>query len=643
MKNFLLRGQITNQNLKFMKLTLPHKIIISFFAVMTSITIIISCKKLDYSQEQKRDMQMKPIDKFFIVPANTDPKVKAIAQSIYRQNQERNFIASLVERVGYPHWDKAMIASKKGVNSNARVSGDDDSSSIVYIPFSKPDSNTTAAVLAVGLNYFPTDTLYHMLYPNQYKQYSFDTATNWNARTIFHLFTDFDYQLFGQRIINVSDGRILGGEFEDTRMIRRIIDQTGSLNNGQRTEDYTLVKICAYFGPYWPARVAANHRTNDEIWIPVCDYVWVDDPSEPGPLSLPGEGGGGGSYTTQTGGHWDTIPPCPDEGGRIASARTSSQPLSCSYIGWQYIWVPDLGTYFANYENWGYKHFETRDVTPEDYEKILNWNHNNIDTIGLDSCIRKVLNKLLNSTTSLGRLLCKMERSILENNNIEKFNIKLAVKNLGGDTLGLTTKGKMLTGQIWSDTLYIDQGVVDSATEIGVAQVIIHEFVHAYLKSLLNRYNWTMNPSQIAALGADTLFSIFIDSMVMRNTRNDLVQWLNADPQKQHSFMADHVLNSFSEAFKYIDDARNSDEFYWLMGWVGLKSSRTINFYWPNYPLATPNDWPPTNPAPSNDSTWGLKYALTQARLDSMRKYNSREFFNVSKAKGRPKQPGGCY
>jgi hypothetical protein len=303
--------------------------------------------------------------------------------------------------------------------------------------------------------------------------------------------------------------------------------------------------------------------------------------------------------------------------------------------------MPTAGSY--QYSQLGYHHLETWDISGEDYGKIQYWRQNNIDTTHLDSCIRKILDKILNSNTSIGKLLVKMEKSIFKNSNIEKFKIKFAVKNMGGDTLGLTTPGNM-QNKIWYDTIYIDQGVADSASEIGVTQVIIHEVVHAYLKSIINRYAASsFNSAQIAALKIDTLFSTFIDSMVAINTRKNLIQWLNADPQKQHNFMADRMLNAFSEILKSVDDGRNSNEFYWLMGWLGLKSTRTIKFYWPNYSQDSPLDWPPTNPSPSEDSTMGLKYALTETRLDSMRKYNTREIYNKSKAKGRPKQPTGCY
>ena len=616
-----------------------RKVLICSLFILTSIAFILSCKKLDHLEEKEQASQIDPISKFFTVPADADRRVKAIAQSIYRQNQQRQFINSLVGRVGYPHWDKIMIASKKG--ANARTTTDIDSSSIVYIPFSKPDSNVTTSVLAVGLNYLPTDTLYHMIYPQQYKQYSFDTTGDgWNARSIFHLFTEFDYQIFGKKVISITDGRILGGEFEDSSMIRRVVNGTGASEGWGRTQNPTLIKVCAYFGPYWPARIKAN-RTTDAIWIPVCDYVWVDDPWEPGPLALPGQGGGGGSYTQASGGHWDTIPPCPEE-RRMIVGRTNGQPLACSFIGWQYIWVPDENTYFADYENWGYKHFETWDVTPEDYAKIENWRLNNIDTVGLDSCVRKILERILNGNNLIGKLLAKMERSNDFPLNIEQFKITIRVGSLPPGTVGSTDGHDFNPGtQIFKDTITIKDSLVMFGTEIGVARTLIHEIVHAYMMSLFLRFFYnSYTANQIASLNADSMFNVYIDTLLARHDKYNLNNWALGHPEYQHDFMADKVLNHLKEALARIDDYRNTDEYYWLITWGGLHNTRTFRKYWPNVP-----GWPPTtgHPAPSNDSIWGLKYAFTEARLDSLRLSLQREQEGLPLAKGRPKIPGACY
>jgi hypothetical protein len=332
------------------KLQLPIRL--STLLILILFFIVDACRKLD--SDTRLENSKKPtrsdeiIKKFFTMPESVNERVKAIAKSIERQNEQRKFIEELVTRVGYPRWDKTLIASKNGINARSSEIGD--SSSIVYISFSKPDDNNTAAILAVGLNYLPNDTLYHMLYPNQYKQYTFDTSNtkDWNARTVFHLFTEFDYQIFGNTIIKITDGRILGGAFDDTVMITR------DLNNGntaQRTEDFVLITVCTAYGSSALARLNSNNRSNSFArYFPICSSFWVDDPSNPGPLSLPsgdGTGGsanGGAGYSTQTDGHWETIPPCPEEGERVAG-RTNSQSLLCSFIGWQYIWVPNQGSF----------------------------------------------------------------------------------------------------------------------------------------------------------------------------------------------------------------------------------------------------------------------------------------------------------
>ena len=616
-----------------MKVLLSKKIFICSLFIFVSIVTIISCRKLDLLQEREREPKVDRISKFFDVPTNAGPKVKAIAQSIYRQNQQRNFIDKLIERVGYPHWDKAMVASKEGVN--ARTTTDADSSEIVYIPFSIPDSSSTAAVLSVGLNYSLTDTLYHMVYPSQYKYYSFDTTDEWNARTIFQLFTEFDYQMFNQRVINVTDGRILGGKFEDNRQIKRITGSIGGLSQG-RTE--AMITVCATYGAFFPARMAANPRTNQEIYFTVCNNFWVDNPNDPGPLSLPGGGSASGSYTQASGGHWDTIPPCPEERRMV---RTNGQPLECSYVGWLYIWQPDLEAYFADYENWGYKHFENRDVTVEDYAKINNWGFYNIDTVGLDSCVRIILDKILGNGNPIGKMLAKMERSNDFPLNIEKFKIKIKVDTLTGNW-GQTRKGYFdASTQVFTDTIIIKDSLVMNGTQLAVAQTIIHELIHAYMKSIFHRFFYNAyTANEISGLNIDTMFNVYIDTLLARHTRLNLNSWVPANPEYDHNFMADKLINEMTEMLAYIDDHRNTDEFYWVLNWDGLGKTRTLKRYWHNIPA-----WPPTSgyPAPSNDSTWGLKYAFTEARLDSLRRWPNRENYGSSLAKGRPKIPGGCY
>lgn len=123
------------------------------------------------------------------------------------------------------------------------------------------------------------------------------------------------------------------------------------------------------------------------------------------------------------------------------------------------------------------------------------------------------------------------------------------------------------------------------------------------------------------------------------NLRNWAISPLNGE--FQHNFMAQKLIQMLADAVSHVDDGRQPDEFYWGLTWTGsLMKSRTMKEHWPNHPT-----WPPTAgyPSPSNDSTRGLKYALTQVRLDSIRWWYNREMYDTANAKGRHKISTGCY
>jgi len=516
--------------------------------------------------------------------------------------------------VGFPLWNKALVASSS-INqklANAKIGSEGDTT-IVYIPFDQDSIIDATLIVKIHDN----DTAFKLLNDYDYKRFPFDTAntTSWNARDVFNIFAHFENTVFGRTVFKILDHRLVPQADSTRPVLAKMREDSNGLRTN-RTSFFVISANCETWDYCYGSEDDFENEcgsycsTDCPLWVSSsedCTYLFY----------TLGESAGGTSL------FWT------DENGNQVATDAGWEPAEFA------------DNFLLGYSERGYQHLETWTVSLPDLAKAETFRTENIDTTGLDTCVRKVLDKLIMGNNPLGKLLGKMDRSILKTSNVEKFKIKFGVANFGGDTSGVTTSGTMNSG-VWYDTIYLDQGVVDSATEIGVAQVIIHEAVHAYLKSILNRYaNSSFNAAQIKAMSIDTLFNKYIDSMTAINTRNGLVQWIHADPQKQHNFMADHMISAFAESLKAVDNGRNSDEFYWLMGWVGLKLTRTINFYWPNY--SDPTDWPPTNPAPSNDSTWNLKYALTQARLDSMRKFNSREFYSPSKAKGRPKQLGGCY
>ncbi len=291
----------------------------------------------------------------------------------------------------------------------------------------------------------------------------------------------------------------------------------------------------------------------------------------------------------------------------------------------------------ADYENWGYNHFQTMVVTSEDKDKMDFWKDNNLDTVGLNPCVREVLEKLLSANNLIGRILTKIDRANGRAPDLEKFKLKFRTGTLA-NAAGETSTGS-INSNIYSDTITIDSHYADSATQVSVARTLAHEIIHAYLNSIFKRYYNIANPNSIPM---DSIFTTYIDTLEALHTRQNLRNWVYGPLRSDfhHNFMADKLMETFANVLAYVDDNRNSDEFYWCLSWGGLMKTKAMRKYWPNHPT-----WLPTSgyPAISNDSTGGLKYALTQARLDSMRWWYSREVYDTAHAKGRRHQSTGCY
>ncbi len=66
---------------------------------------IVSCRRIpDASFEINYEQR------FFTVPANTDPLVKILSQRIYQQNQRNNFVNDLVKKLWRTQvYDPAMV------------------------------------------------------------------------------------------------------------------------------------------------------------------------------------------------------------------------------------------------------------------------------------------------------------------------------------------------------------------------------------------------------------------------------------------------------------------------------------------------------------------------------------------------------
>jgi hypothetical protein len=141
----------------------------------------------------------------------------------------------------------------------------------------------------------------------------------------------------------------------------------------------------------------------------------------------------------------------------------------------------------------------------------------------------------------------------------------------------------------------------------------------------------------------DSVFNEYIDTLIARDKRT--LYQIEGDNQFDHNYMTNKLVDLLASAIEKFDNSTNANKRnYWYLAWGGLQRTNTWLKYWPNineYDVA--RRWPPLHPAPSEDSTQGLKYAFTKERLDTIYNVIRNEQFGLSSAIGKKRIPGGCY
>lgn len=579
-----------------------------FFIAFSMLVIFITCRKIDYKRDEKFGF-VDPTEKFFTVPGNTDLRVQVIVEKIKQQNSKYDFVKDLVKRVGLPVWNKSLVVAP---SQHSKLLSDS-SVTFLYIPFASDSTVNASLIVRTTIG----DTSFRLLNNFDYSDFGFDSTTNnWNAKNVFHLFTIFEREIFNHTVFKILDSRLFPSP--DTNRATIVHLKKNNLTWDRQSllseiTDCQWVDVC--FGPDWyedwcggGCSTDCEYYTHTEL---SCTIVWSEGGGSP-----PGGGGGGTTW-------W---PPVCGVGG-----------VSCGPQGWTTF---NTSNFQANYISQGYRHFETWEMSSADLSRISNWKNNNIDTIGLDSCARKIIDKLIDGDNLIGRILAKMDNARPHRTDIEKYKLTILVDSVGSGNTAEAGGGTLYPGSgYFVDTIRVNPAFLKRASELAIAQSILHEIIHSYLAAIFTRYSYGgYTISQIQSMSIDSLFSEYVDTLISFHTALDLQNWQNNNPQYDHNFMADKLLERMASALSHVDGFRNSQEYYWELAWAGLHQTKTWQFYHNNYP-----GWPPSNPAPSNDSTWGLKYAFTTARIDSIITHLYNEQTDTAKAKGRHRVIGGCF
>jgi hypothetical protein len=596
-----------------MKVTLAQKLIICLFAVVIFITVEVSCRKLDTRNSSHESIDYST--KFFNVPENTDPVVKIIAQKIKRLNDSAAFVDKFSKRVGFPVWNKALVASSSGdqsVTTTRKISEPD--TTIMYIPFDQDSIIDATLIVKIHDN----DTAFKLLNDYDYKKFSFDTTNtiSWNARDVFNIFAHFENTVFGRTVFKILDHRLVP-QADSTRPVLAKMKGDSNHLRTNRTSFYAIPISCETWEHcYGTAEDYENECESDctsdcPLWLYSsldCTYLFY----------TLGETAGGMSLFWTDG-----------DGNQTANSA-----------GWEPVDFEE--NFLLGYSQRGYEHLETWTVSIPDEAKAETFKTENIDTTGLDSCRIKILKKLLggvNGNNVLGKILGKMERSIYATNNLEKFKWKFHIQNLGSTVTANTDTTAYNSGTgVFTATTTFDSAIAVNATDIYVAGTFLHEAIHAYMISILRRLKAGVTLAQLQAMTYDSLFNEYVDTLVAKNHTQLIATQVNA--AYHHNLMADKLVNIIAEALKQFDDnSIGDDEYYWYMAWKGLYYTNAWQQHWPNY-ANTPIVGAPLT---TEDSTRGLKYALTPTRIVAINAAIGHERTADTSARGRKPVTGGCY
>lgn len=631
----------------------PRFIITTIAAlIFAGLCIINACKKVDSSPKNKPETMGSIESKFFNNHLPIDPRVQRAMKFVKSQNDSFRFVQNVVSKVGYPYWNKSLVYS--GQLAYHRGSGGDaDSVDIIYVPFIRDTDNfvNTTLIIKMG-DGSPTSTVsteHRFLCDWQYQDCGTGPSTDstWNQKDVFHIFAELDNSVFDRTQFKVTDSTLLSTadkasldslkvSFEDATIIYNLKKNGDRGNTGGRANYLQPLETCEHFSTcIEPCRAFRSEHArglDDDpctcvTWLDwdVCTIVWEEESN--------GGGGSGGSGGNSGGGGW--IPPTCG-GGDARGLKVNCSPG----------WIPPAGGGDeTTYENLGFHHFDNASVSPGDYGKIMNWSLNNINVTHLDSCRTVLLRKLIDSLGSnpLGRMLAKLDRAIFENMNIEKFQVRYNIAPNMGVVARTDSFVYNSTTGVFSCAITLDSAIANTATDIFVAGTLLHESIHAYMASLLYRVQGgATSLSTLQGMGYSDLFDTYIDTLVSRNDAQ--LTAIMYDRQYHHNYMVSQLLNTLAEALKLFDgnaigNSTGNDRYYWYLAWKGLYQTDTWTTHWPNYATLPVAGGPYT----TDDSTRGMRYALTPNRLDTIYHAIVNKQNANGSAKGRHPVSGGCY
>ena len=335
------------KKLSALYLNVKFTVFLTVLVILSSI-FLYSCKKTDLPLDHRGIDQIEIANKFFKVPAGTDPQIKRIINEIAKRNKSKEFVSSFALKNGYPVWNKVLAVKQGNINQN-NVVGNIALDTIIYIPLVLQDGTQVNGFLRANMN--DSIAIDYSL-AQDYKSYPKSETSNAMTSDDFTLLVmKLDNITFGHEQFIIKDSSLFNnsrdnrlGNTNVTKTVKFKDSVSSFASNGYVNNNLTIAYYCEDIVISVCPTVSAFLKQDNTSWTTgtggceggysdIIEVCWEIITFSSGGGQLPGDGGG-----TPTGGGGgsgsNNIPhnyPCPET---PPSINTPLCPAPGGGIGW---------------------------------------------------------------------------------------------------------------------------------------------------------------------------------------------------------------------------------------------------------------------------------------------------------------------
>lgn len=427
--------------------------------------LFISCKKIDSIQEDKLSNSNEIANKFFNTHRTSDPKEAALVNYLKNRNIKENFVEGIVNRIGYPRWDKAFQFPNK-TKSNASTNLVGDSTSIYHIPFVRDSQNFVNASMILIANQTDTSISYKCDWEYSQKQNSIHSYTD-SAEYFAVYFMILDKTVFGYNKFNITDSNLFKNNNHTSKYVTLNTSNSNTTNSLlQWVTTCQEVTMSWQDCPYGGINCKSNgdpgcdncSRCTNSISYDYCSSTWQETGGGGG-SGTGGSGTGGGAGGS--GGGSPTPPNCntPSTPAAKGNSPISNLTEGCG-TGWNPVPVIPTSTAPAS-------------LTRVDYNLIT------------DPCLMAVIHDIGVAGHSSYILKTYFDQNLNTNGSQKKYKIKYLTNTALVGQDGLPTAGQTNVSTLADGTkqveITLNPTLFQNSTKEWVTTVILHELVHGII------------------------------------------------------------------------------------------------------------------------------------------------------------------